>query len=43
MYINTVYKVEKWQIFQEKEKKKPMSSVNGDNIDKKTAFNGGYT
>jgi len=33
MYINTVYKLEKWQIFQEKKKKNPMSSVN---IDKKT-------
>lgn len=35
MYINTVYKWEKWQIFQEK-KKKLMSSVNSGNIEKKT-------
>lgn len=42
MYINTVYKLEKWQIFQEKKKRKLMSSVNSDNI-KKFAFDGGYT
>lgn len=37
MYINTVYKLEKWQIFQEnKKKQQPMSSVNSDNIGKKT-------
>ena len=35
MYINTVYKLEKWQIFQEKKKRKLMSSVNSDNIKKK--------
>lgn len=44
MYINTVYKLEKWQIFQEKKKRKLMSSVNSDNIKKKkSAFDGGYT
>lgn len=41
MYINTVYKLEKWQIFQEKKKRKLMSSVNSDI--KKFAFDGGYT
>lgn len=37
MYINTVYKLEKWQIFQKKKKQQPTSSVNSDNIGKKTS------
>lgn len=38
MYINTVYKLEKWQIFQEKKKRKLTSSVNSDNIKQKNCI-----
>lgn len=38
MYINTVYKLEKRQIFQEKKKRKLTSSVNSDNIKQKNCI-----